>query len=95
MAVAFSFPIGATERHDVAVRIAGFRNRVTVHVDGALVIDSGGNLGVVMPNVFDFEVGLQERHIVSIRCIAQQYVDGGASYIDVFVDARFAFRHDW
>lgn len=95
MGAAFTFQLGSHERHEVTVRIAGLRNRVTISVDGALAIDSGGNLGVVMPNVFDLEVGVNEKHMVSVRCIAQQYVDGGASYIDVFVDGRFAFRQPW
>ena len=50
---------------------------------------------MVMPNVFDIEVGAQERHMVSVRFIAQALADGGESYIDVFIDGRFAFRHDW
>lgn len=92
---AFTFSVGVQERHEVAVRIAGVRNRVTISVDDAIVVDSGGNLGIVMPNVFDIEVGSTETHMVSVRCIAQQIVDGGATYIDVFVDGRFAFRQPW
>lgn len=95
MARSFAFPVGITERHEVAVAITGIRNRVTIHVDGILIVDSGGNLGILMPNVFDIEVGVQERHMVSVRFIAQQIIDGGASYIDVFVDGRFAFRQEW
>ena len=95
MATAFTFTVGAQERHEVTVRVAGLRNRVTITVDGALALDSGGNLGLVMPNVFDLEVGVHERHMVSVRCIQQQWIDGGAKYIDVFVDGRFAFRQDW
>jgi hypothetical protein len=95
MAYSFAFGVGSQERHEVAVRIAGIRNRVTVSVDGVVAVDSGGNLGNIMPNVFDLEVGIHERHMVSVRLIAQQMIDGGAKYIDVFVDGRFAFRHDW
>lgn len=95
MATEFSFAVGTAEPHQVAVKIAGIRNRVTIKVDDVLIIDSGGNLGIVMPNVFDLEVGVHERHMVSVRCIAQQIVDGGAHYIDVFVDGRFAFRQNW
>lgn len=95
MAREFTFGVGAQEQHQVAVRIAGLRNRVTIKVDDILIIDSGGNLGIVMPNVFDLEVGVHERHMVSVRCIAQQLIDGGAHYIDVFIDGRFAFRQDW
>ncbi len=95
MAVSFVFSVGVQERHEVGVRVAGLRNRVTITVDGVVAIDSGGNLGIVMPNVFDLEVGLQERHMVSVRLIAQQIIDGGMTYIDVFVDGRFAFRSDW
>lgn len=91
----FTFTVGAAEPHQVAVKVAGLRNRITIFVDNQLVIDSGGNLGIVKPNVFDFEVGVNERHIVSVRFIAQQYFDGGARYIDVFVDGRFAFRQPW
>ena len=95
MPTAFNFQVGAQEIHEVSVRVAGIRNRIMISVDGTPVIDSGGNLGIVMPNVFDFEVGVHERHMVSVRFIAQQLVDGGASYIDVFVDGRFAFRQNW
>ncbi len=95
MAVSFTFDVGSVERHQVVVRVAGVRNRATVSVDGVTVVDSGGNLGIVMPNVFDVEVGLREKHMVSVRLIAQQLVDGGAKYIDVFVDGRFFFRHPW
>lgn len=95
MATAFTFSVGAHERHDVAVNVTGIRNRVTIGVDGVVAIDSGGNLGILMPNVFDLEVGVHEKHMVSVRFIAQQLVDGGATYIDVFVDGRFAFRQDW
>lgn len=95
MSTSFTFGVGVQEKHQVAVEISGIRNRVTIHVDGVLVVDSGGNLGIVMPNVFDLEVGVQEKRMVSVRCIAQQLVDGGAHYIDVFVDGRFAFRQDW
>ncbi|GAA1322038.1 hypothetical protein ACFSWE_01530 [Leucobacter albus] len=95
MAVAFSFSVGTHERHEVTVRVRGVRNRVTIAVDGKPVVDSGGHLGIVMPNVFDFEVGERETHIVSVRLIAQQIIDGGASYIDVFVDGRYAFRQPW
>ncbi|MBO1902253.1 hypothetical protein J4H92_09875 [Leucobacter weissii] len=95
MSRAFTFSVGAQERHDVTVRVAGIRNRVTIHVDDVLAVDSGGNLGIVMPNVFDLEVGVHETHMVSVRFIAQQIIDGGATYIDVFVDGRFGFRHDW
>lgn len=95
MPAAFTFSVGAHERHEVAVRVAGIRNRVTISVDGVIAVDSGGNLGIVMPNVFDLEVGVHERHMVSVRLIAQQIIDGGATYIDVFVDGRFAFRQDW
>lgn len=89
------FSVGVHEPHEVALRIAGIRNRVTITVDGVLAIDSGGNLGIVMPNVFDLEIGWLEKHMVSVRLIAQQVIDGGAKYIDVFIDGRFAFRHDW
>ena len=95
MAVSFTFGVGAQEHHEVTVQVAGVRNRVTISVDGNVAVDSGGNLGNVMPNVFDLEVGVQERHMVSVRLIAQQLIDGGARYIDVFIDGRFAFRHDW
>lgn len=95
MAAEFTFGVGAQEQHQVRVKIAGIRNRVTIEVDGVLIIDSGGNLGIVMPNVFDLEVGVHERHMVSVRCIAQQIIDGGAHYIDVFIDGRFAFRENW
>lgn len=95
MARAFVFGVGVHEPHEVSVRVAGIRNRVTISVDRAVAIDSGGNLGIVMPNVFDLEVGWQEKHMVSVRLIAQQLIDGGAKYIDVFIDGRFAFRHDW
>ncbi|MBK0419589.1 hypothetical protein JD276_11135 [Leucobacter sp. CSA1] len=95
MPAAFAFHVGELERYEITVRIAGFRNRVTIEANGALMIDSGGNMGIVMPNVFDFEVGVNEKHMVSVRFIAQQLVDGGASYIDVFIDGRFAFRHPW
>lgn len=95
MATEFTFGIGVQEQHQVTVKIAGVRNRVTIKVDEVLIIDSGGNLGIVMPNVFDLEVGVHERHMVSVRCIAQQLVDGGEHYIDVFVDGRFAFRQNW
>jgi hypothetical protein len=95
VARSFTFSVGVNETHNVDVAVGGLRNRVTIHVDGALIVDSGGNLGIVMPNVFDIEVGVQERHMVSVRFIAQQLVDGGLSYIDVFIDGRFAFRHDW
>lgn len=95
MATSVVFDVGVQEVHRVAVTVAGIRNRVTITVDDALAIDSGGNLGIVMPNVFDLEVGLHERHMVSVRLIAQQLVDGGAKYIDVFIDGRFAFRNDW
>jgi hypothetical protein len=30
-----------------------------------------------------------------VRFIAQQLVDGGAKYIDVFIDGRYAFRQNW
>lgn len=95
MSTTFTFSVGARERHAVTVSITGLRNRVTISVDGAVAIDSGGNLGIVMPNVFDLEVGVQEKHMVSVRLIAQQLVDGGASYIDVFIDGRSAFRQNW
>ncbi len=95
MAAKFTFSVGVHERHDVTVSVAGLRNRVTISVNGVVAMDSGGNLGIVMPNVFDLEVGVHEKHMVSVRLIAQQLIDGGARYIDVFVDGRFAFRHDW
>lgn len=95
MAVSFTFGVGVQEHHNVAVRIAGLRNRVTVSVDDVVAVDSGGNLGNIMPNVFDVEVGVREKHMVSVRVIAQQIIDGGAKYIDVFVDGRFAFRNEW
>ena len=95
MATSFTFSVGAHERHEITVRVAGIRNRVTIIVDGVIAVDSGGNLGNVMPNVFDFEVGAHERHMVSVRFIAQQRIDGGASYIDVFIDGRFGFRQNW
>ncbi|UOQ60915.1 hypothetical protein MUN76_02735 [Leucobacter rhizosphaerae] len=95
MARTVVFSVGVHEPHEVALRIAGIRNRVTITVDGVLAIDSGGNLGIVMPNVFDLEIGWLEKHMVSVRLIAQQVIDGGAKYIDVFIDGRFAFRHDW
>lgn len=95
MAVSFAFGVGVQERHEVVVRVAGLRNRVTLSVDGVVAVDSGGNLGSVMPNVFDIEVGVQETHMVSVRLIAQQLIDGGAKYIDVFVDGRFALRNEW
>lgn len=95
MSTSLAFTVGSHERHEIAVRIAGIRNRVTICVDGFTALDSGGNLGVVMPNVFDLEVGVREKHMVSVRLIAQQVVDGGAKYIDVFIDGRFAFRQDW
>ena len=95
MATTFTFTVGAHEAHQVTVRRAGLRNRVTITVDGVLIIDSGGTLGIVMPNVFDLEVGVHERHMVSVRFISQMISDGGAHYIDVFIDGRFAFRHDW
>lgn len=91
----FTFTVGGQERHEVTVHVAGVRNRITISVDDVLIIDSGGNLGIVMPNVFDLEVGSHERHIVSVRFIAQQFIDGGAAYIDVFIDGRFAFRQNW
>lgn len=95
MSTTFTFSVGAHEHHAVTVSVAGLRNRVTISVNGVVAIDSGGNLGIVMPNVFDLEVGVQEKHMVSVRLIAQQLVDGGASYIDVFIDGRFAFRQNW
>ena len=95
MSTTFTFNVGAYEPHEITVRVAGLRNRVTIHVDGALAVDSGGNLGNLMPNVFDLEVGVSEKHIVSARFIAQQLIDGGASYIDVFIDGRYAFRQPW
>lgn len=95
MSRTFTFGVGAHEPHEVTVNVAGIRNRVTISVDGAVAVDSGGNLGIVMPNVFDLEVGVHERHVVSVRLIAQQLIDGGASYFDVFVDGRFAFRRPW
>lgn len=91
----FTFAVGAWEPHEVSVMVAGLRNRVTIHVDGVLALDSGGNLGIVMPNVFDVEVGVNEKHMVSVRFIAQQRIDGGANYIDVFIDGRYAFRQPW
>ncbi|MGO3885504.1 MAG: hypothetical protein ACTJHU_04325 [Mycetocola sp.] len=95
MATSFTFPVGINEIHHIGVNVGGLRNRVTITVDGVTVVDSGGNFGIVMPNVFDVEVGVAEKHIVSVRFIAQQYVDGGACYIDVFVDGRYAFRSPW
>lgn len=95
MARSFTFSVGEHERHDVSVKVSGLRNRVVISVDNTAALDSGGNLGVLMPNVFDIEVGVHERHMVSVRLIAQQIVDGGAKYIDVFIDGRFAFRQDW
>lgn len=95
MSTTFTFSVGAHERHAVTVSVTGLRNRVTISVNGVVAIDSGGNLGIIMPNVFDLEVGVQEKHMVSVRLIAQQLVDGGASYIDVFIDGRFAFRQNW
>ena len=95
MATLFAFSVGAHERHEVTVSVAGVRNRVKLSVDGVVAIDSGGNLGIVMPNVFDIEVGVHEKHMVSVRLIAQQLIDGGASYIDVFIDGRYAFRQNW
>lgn len=95
MATSFTFTVGSHERYEVTVKVAGLRNRVTISVSGTVVVDSGGNLGIVMPNVFDVEIGVHEKHMVSVRLIAQQIVDGGASYIDVFVDGRYAFRQPW
>ena len=95
MSTTFTFNVGGYEPHEITVRVAGLRNRVTIHVDGALAVDSGGNLGNLMPNVFDPEVGVSEKHIVSARFIAQQLIDGGASYIDVFIDGLYAFRQPW
>lgn len=95
MATLFAFSVGAHELHEVTVSVAGVRNRVKLSVDGVVAIDSGGNLGIVMPNVFDVEVGVHETHMVSVRLIAQQLIDGGASYIDVFIDGRYAFRQNW
>lgn len=95
MAVSFAFTVGIEEINQIVVRVAGIRNHVTVEVNGALAIDSGGNLGRIMPNVFDLEVGVHERHMVSVRVIVQQPIDGGARYIDVFIDGRFAFRREW
>ena len=66
MSRSFTFTVGSRETHEVSVRVAGMRNRLTVHVDGVLAVDSGGNLGIVMPNVFDFEVGMHEKHMVSV-----------------------------
>ncbi|MGJ0204769.1 hypothetical protein [Leucobacter sp. gxy201] len=91
----FTFTVGVQELHAVSVDVAGLRNRITIRVNDAMVVDSGGNLGNVMPNVFDFEVGVHERHIVSVRFIAQQRIDGGATYIDVFIDGKYAFRQPW
>jgi hypothetical protein len=95
MAAGFTFRVGAHEQHEVGVNVTGIRNRVTISVDGTPVIDSGGNTGILMPNVFDLEVGAHEQHMVSVRFIAQQLVDGGAKYIDVFIDGRYAFRQNW
>lgn len=95
MSTTFTFSVGAQEAHEVTVRVAGIRNRVTIAIDGVVAIDSGGNFGIVMPNVFDIEVGVHEKHMVSVRFIAQQHVDGGATYIDVFIDGRFGFRQNW
>ena len=95
MSTTFTFRVGAQEPHEVTVRVAGIRNRVTIAVDDAIAIDSGGNLGIVMPNVFDLEVGVYEKHMISVRFIAQQRIDGGATYIDVFIDGRFAFCQPW
>ncbi|ARJ03978.1 hypothetical protein GCM10010988_26590 [Cnuibacter physcomitrellae] len=95
MSVSFSFPVGTTERHEVGVAVVGLRRKVTLTVDGVVVLQTRGNYGIVMPNVFDIEVGVHERHMVSVRLIFQQYVDGGAAYIDVFLDGRFAFRRPW
>lgn len=93
--MAFSFPVGVQEVHTISVEHSGIRNRVTIGVDGTTVIDNGGALGILMPNVFDVEVGVQERHMVSVRFIRQQPIDGGAKYVDVFIDGRFAFRQEW
>lgn len=94
MAIAFSFIVGIQERHTIAVERAGLNNRVKIAVDGVDVIDSGGNIGYPMPNVFDLEVGAREKHMVSVRFIRQMPIDGGAAYVDVFIDGRFAARHD-
>ena len=53
MAAGFTFRVGAHEQHEVGVNVTGIRNRVTISVDGTPVIDSGGNTGILMPNVFD------------------------------------------
>ena len=95
MPLPFTFTTGVDERHEITVNMAGIQNRVTVAVDGTVMVDSGGNLGNIMPNVFDLEVGTNERHMVSVRFIDQYLIDGGARYIDVFVDGKFAFRADW
>lgn len=95
MATTFSFRVGVEESHEVTVNVAGVRHVVTISVDGHIIITGCDNLGILMSNVFDLEVGFVEKHMVSVRFIAAQVVDGGATYIDVFVDGRFAFRHPW
>ena len=40
MSTTFTFSVGAQELHEVTVLVAGIRNRVTITVDGALVVDS-------------------------------------------------------
>ena len=70
MSTTFTFSVGAQELHEVTVLVAGIRNRVTITVDGALVVDSGGNLGNVMPNVFDLEVGVHEKRLVEYEVLA-------------------------
>ena len=95
MATLFAFSVGAHELHEVTVGGARVRHRGKAGVHCAVAVDCGGILGGVRPNVFDIGAGVHEKHMVSVRLIAQQLIDGGASYIDVIIDGRYAFRQNW
>ncbi|MEO6115164.1 MAG: hypothetical protein ABIP33_02165 [Pseudolysinimonas sp.] len=66
MALQLSFPVGATEKHEVVFSWDRIWGTLTITVDGAPVVDTTRMFSARLVSSWTFSVGTTEKHLVQI-----------------------------
>lgn len=85
----FNFKVGKTEIHEIEFYFNQFWGNEYIKVDGINIIKTIRLLSFSLTKVYEFDVGIEEKHHIKIEKIRKLFFAGFREYIgNVYIDGE-------
>lgn len=89
----FDFKVGESEIHQVDFYFNQFWGNLFIKLDGVNILKSVRLLSFSLTNVYEFDVGVEEEHVVKIEIVRKLLFAGFREYnANVYIDNVFHYK---